>query len=79
METNMQTLNDSEMPLEENFYDRNGQNICKAKELSFMKIDFYNVKPAQKDFILEVLRMADFDATNPRKYSENLNSVIIIL
>ena len=69
---------DSELPLEENFYEH-GQNICEAKELSFMKIDFYNVKPAQKDFILEVLRMADFNATHPRKDSDNLNSVIIIL
>lgn len=69
---------DSELPLEQNFYEH-GENICKAKELSFIKIDFYNVKPAQKDFILEVLRKAELNAVNPRKYSDNLNSVIIIL
>lgn len=38
---------DSELPLEQNFYEH-GENICKAKELSFIKIDFYNVKPAQR-------------------------------
>jgi hypothetical protein len=69
---------DSELPLEEIFIEH-GVNICKAKELSFVKIDFYNVKPAQKDFILDLLRKAELNATNPRKYSDNLNSVIIIL
>jgi len=69
---------DSELPLEENFYEH-GQNICEAKELSFMKIDFYNVAKSNQEFILGILKQFNFNADNPIKYSDKVNSVIVNL
>jgi hypothetical protein len=67
---------DSELPLEENFYEH-GHNICEAKELSFMKIEFYNVPKSNQEFILGILKQFNFNAGNPIKFSDKVNSVIV--
>ena len=64
------------MPLEENFYEH-GKNICEAKELSFMKIEFYNVAKCDQEFILGILKQFNFNADNPIKSSDKVNSVIV--
>jgi hypothetical protein len=69
---------DSELPLEENFYEH-GKKICEAKELSFMTINFYNVSHETQEFILGILKQFNFKAENPRKYSDKVNAVIINL
>jgi hypothetical protein len=66
---------DSELPLEENFYEH-GENICK-KELSFMKIEFYNVSKCNQEFILGILKQFNFNADNPIEYSDKVNAVIV--
>jgi len=67
---------DSELPLEENCYEQ-GENICKPKELSFMKIEFYNVAKCNQEFILGILKQFNFNADNPIKSSDKVNSVIV--
>ena len=69
---------DSELPLEENFYEH-GKNICEAKELSFMTINFYNVSRETQKFILGILKQFNFNAENPLNYSDKVNAVTIYL
>ena len=69
---------DSELPLEENFYEH-GQNICKAKELSFMTINFYNVPKDRQEFILGILHQVNFNAETTLKVSDKVDMVNIIL
>ena len=69
---------DSELPLEENFYEH-GKNICEAKELSFMTINFYNVSRETQKFILGILKQFNYGAHTKFKVSDKVNMVSINL
>lgn len=78
MEINNQMIDDSELPLEENFY-QNGKNICKAKELSFMTINFYNVSNDQQEFVIGILKQFNYQVTSKNSISDKVKMVCICL
>jgi len=70
---------DSDLPLEENFYE-NGENIYQSrKELSFMTINFYNVPCETQEFILAILKKFDFKVHTELKLSDKVSMVSINL
>ncbi len=77
METNNQIVDDSELPLEQNFYDHDGHNICECADPSFMTINFYNVTKCDQDFILGILKQFNYEAHSKLKVSDNFQMVCI--
>ena len=68
---------DSELPLEENCYEH-GENICKAKELSFAVISFYNMSGLAQSVLTDILKAYGYKIGYPNKIG-SVDMISIIL